>query len=183
MLSNLKEKLHNVQEGIVYSLSRDDTSFLTHQREYLAGAHLLSKYQHDWQGIHALSEQNAAQAKTIDIQIEEVNRCIKHHWHVVKKFSSDVGDLNIILTHTEKALNEIEKLAEDYEIRLKVIDEEKDKLKKKSFQLAEKKFLEEINAYKESGMLPKKAEGQQLLKIEDIEIEQDLSVLQEYLDG
>ncbi|XP_014278138.1 dysbindin protein homolog isoform X2 [Halyomorpha halys] len=216
-------------------LSRDDTSFLTHQREYLAGAHLLSKYQHDWQGIHALSEQNAAQAKTIDIQIEEVNRCIKHHWHVVKKFSSDVGDLNIILTHTEKALNEIgnirslidevyhkivevedlieedrltkamsnatdnlssfheekllsmdalkEKLAEDYEIRLKVIDEEKDKLKKKSFQLAEKKFLEEINAYKESGMLPKKAEGQQLLKIEDIEIEQDLSVLQEYLDG
>lgn len=214
MLSNLKEKLHNVQEGIVYSLSRDETSFWTYQSDFLAGAHLLAKYQRDWQGIHALTEQNAAQAKAIDLEIEEVNRCFKIHWHAVKRFSSDVGNLNFILTHTEKALNEIgnirnlidevqnkivemedlieedrlskamsnaknkllnfheekllsmdalkEKLAEDYEIRLKVIDEEKDQLKKKSFQMAEKKFLEDINAYKESGTLPKSKKDAQL---------------------
>lgn len=180
----------------------------------MAGAHLLAKYQRDWQGIHALTEQNAAQAKAIDLEIEEVNRCFKIHWHAVKRFSSDVGNLNFILTHTEKALNEIgnirnlidevqnkivemedlieedrlskamsnaknkllnfheekllsmdalkEKLAEDYEIRLKVIDEEKDQLKKKSFQMAEKKFLEDINAYKESGTLPKSKKDAQL---------------------
>ncbi|CAH1393031.1 unnamed protein product [Nezara viridula] len=217
------------------SISRDELPFWTQKRDSLAGAHLLSKYQHDWQDIHTLTEQNVTHAKAIDFQIEEVNRCFKLHWHAVKRFSSDVKNLNAILTHTEKALNEIgnirtlidevfylivevedlieenrltnamsnakdkllchhenkllsvdalkEKLAEDYKIRLKVIDEEKDQLKKKSFQMAEKKFLEDINAYKESGMLPKRKKAdEQLLKIEDIEIEQDLSILQQYLD-
>ncbi|XP_076476235.1 dystrobrevin binding protein dysbindin isoform X3 [Bombus vancouverensis nearcticus] len=187
--STLRNKFQTVQEGISASIRGLTVVENPKQKKtgnirnvnYNAGADILHRFQLQWNELHELAEENAGKAQEADKLIGTIYEKLEQEWKNITCLNSTLAYIPKINNAIQDLMDQIAKLADEHIERVSKYELKQQKMMKERRETFDEAFKEELREYKATGSISKLPVTQQGPSLDEIVLDVDSTIFNEFL--